>query len=521
MYFNQFFKTIFISFIIFNNSFADGLFSSKNNESFLKVNEAFKVNVKNISKKSFFLNFEVAEDYYLYKKKIKIFINNKDASKVKFPESKIKEDEFFGVSDIYDKNFSIEVFHNKLNVEKIDVEFQGCAERGLCYPPTKINVFNIGNNFLNQDIELKESKSEKIYGKLLSNNIFINLLLFIGFGLLLSFTPCVLPMVPILSGLILKVNKEKNNKPFLLSLSYVSGLCIVYLFVGLFIGYSANVYNIQSAFQDPVYLIIFSILLVVLALSMFGFYEIKIFNILQNLISRYSSNLNISGYSGSFVMGLISALIVGPCVAPPLAGIFIYITAENPGFIITGLLFLSLSIGMSIPLLAYGTFIGKFVPKTGKWMKYINYFIGILLLFVALTFIDRITPIFNLNYQESNLTFKKVENVSELKRLLINKSGKIALVDVYADWCVECKLMEQKTFQDSKVEVILKNLRLIKIDVTKNNKKDIGLLKYLNVMGPPAYIFFDGEGNEIKGYRIQGYMGPEEFHKHLEELDIY
>ncbi|MEL0101854.1 MAG: thioredoxin fold domain-containing protein, partial [Gammaproteobacteria bacterium] len=157
----------------------------------------------------------------------------------------------------------------------------------------------------------------------------------------------------------------------------------------------------------------------------------------------------------------------------------------------------------------------------GKWMKYINYFIGILLLFVALTFIDRITPIFQLNYQESNLTFKKVENVSELKRLLINKSGKITLVDVYADWCVECKLMEQKTFQDSKVEVILKNLRLIKIDVTKNNKKDIGLLKYLNVMGPPAYIFFDGEGNEITGYRIQGYMGPEEFHKHLEELDIY
>ena len=192
-----------------------------------------------------------------------------------------------------------------------------------------------------------------------------------------------------------KVNKEKNNKPFLLSLSYVSGLCIVYLFVGLFIGYSANVYNIQSAFQDPVYLIIFSILLVVLALSMFGFYEIKIFNILQNLISRYSSNLNISGYSGSFVMGLISALIVGPCVAPPLAGIFIYITAENPGFIITGLLFLSLSIGMSIPLLAYGTFIGKFVPKAGKWMKYINYLIGILLLLVALTFIDRLTPIFN------------------------------------------------------------------------------------------------------------------------------
>ena len=339
--------------------------------------------------------------------------------------------------------------------------------------------------------------------------------------MLLSFTPCVLPMVPILSGLILKINSENNNKPFLLSLSYVSGLCVIYLFVGLFIGYSADIYNIQSAFQDPFYIIIFSILLILLSLSMFGLYEIKIFNTLQNSISKFSNNLNVSGYRGSFLMGSVSALIVGPCVTPPLAGVFIYVTSENPGSIITGFLFLSLSIGMSIPLLAYGTFLGKFVPQTGKWMKYINYLFGLLLLFVALTFIDRVIPIFNLNTQETNLTFKKVENVSEFKKVLASNNGKITFVDVYADWCVECKLMEQKTFQDINVQKILKNFKLIKVDVTKNNKKDTELLKFLNVMGPPAYLFFDNEGNEINGLGIQGYMGPKKFQEHLEELNIY
>ena len=521
MNFNQFIKVFFISFIIFNNSFADSLFLSKDNQSFLKVNEAFKVNFKEKTKSAFYLNFDIADNYYLYKDKIKIFINNEEVHEIKFPKSKIKEDEFFGVSNIYDSDFSMVVFQDNSTITKIDVEFQGCAEAGLCYPPTKINILNFENNITDENIQLKKSESEQIYGKLLSNNIFLNLLLFIGFGLLLSFTPCVLPMVPILSSIILKANGEENNKPSILSLCYVSGLCLVYLLVGLFIGYSANMYNIQSAFQDPIYLIIFSFILLILSLSMFGFYEIKIFNILQSSTSKFSNNLNIGGYSGSFIMGLISALIVGPCVAPPLAGIFIYISSENPGIVYTGLLFLSLSIGMSIPLLAYGTFIGKFVPKAGKWMKYINYLIGILLLLVALTFIDRLTPIFNFNSQESNLIFKKVENVGELKRLLINKSDKITFVDVYADWCVECKLMEQKTFRDSNVEMILKNLRLLKIDVTENNKKDVELLKYLNVMGPPAYKFFDSDGKEIQGFSIQGYMGPEEFRKHLEELDIY
>ena len=161
-------------------------------------------------------------------------------------------------------------------------------------------------------------------------------------------------------------------------------------------------------------------------------------------------------------MGFLSALIVGPCVAPPLAGLFIYITSESPGSFVTSLLFLSLGIGMSIPLLLYGTYMGRLVPKTGKWMKYINYMIGILLLFVALTFIDRLIPILNINDQKSSLVFKNISNVDQLKKNLYEESGRITFLDVYADWCVECKLMEQKTFRDKKVEGSIKKFKFDK-----------------------------------------------------------
>ncbi len=159
--------------------------------------------------------------------------------------------------------------------------------------------------------------------------------------------------------------------------------------------------------------------------------------------------------------------------------------------------------------------------KTGKWMQYINYFFGILLLIVALTFLDRLIPIININHQESNLNFQRIENVSELKKFLSSNDGNIAFLDIYADWCIECKLMEQKTFKNKSVEKILNEFKLIKIDVTKNNAQDIELLKYLNVIGPPAYKFYSESGEEIKGFNIQGYMPPEEFLEHLGELKKY
>ena len=385
--------------------------------------------------------------------------------------------------------------------------------------PTKFKKIKLKGYDEPNDIKTtKVSKSEIIYDQLSSNSIFINIFLFVGFGLLLSFTPCVLPMVPILSSLILKSNSTNNNKPYLLSLYYVLGMCILYTLVGLFVGYSANIYNIQSAFQDPLYLIFFILILVALSFYMFGLYEIKIANSFQKWVIDLSNKIYIGGYGSALIMGFLSALIVGPCVAPPLAGIFIYVTSENPGSFVTGLLFLSLAIGMSIPLLIYGTFMNKFIPKTGKWMKYINYLIGILLLIVAVTFIDRLIPVLTINNQESNLVFKKANNISELNELLNTESDNIIFLDVYADWCIECKLMERKTFKDKTVEKHLKEFSLVKIDVTDNTKQDIEMLKYLNIVGPPAYKFFTSNGIEIKGFGIQGYMNAKDFKKHIEEI---
>ena len=508
---------LFIFFNILNNVYADDILKNKN-ESFLKVDEAFQISLKKKSDNLFIVNFDIAKGYYLYKDKIKFFINNSELSEIKLPTPRVKDDDFFGKSKIYDNSFAVEI-NKKEKINTFLVQYQGCAERGLCYPPIKKELYllkkieNDGTNFK------KKSESEKIYNKLLGNSIFLNIILFLGFGLLLSFTPCVLPMIPILSGIILRSNPSSSLKSFLLSLYYVLGLCTLYFIVGLIIGYSNDFYNIQSIFQSPLFLISFIFILVFLALAVFGLYEIKIPNFIQKWASNISNKQKAGKYSSSYIMGFFSALIVGPCVAPPLAGIFLYVSFENPGTLITGILFLSLALGMSIPLLTYGTFLGKFLPKSGKWMKYINYLIGTLLLLVALTFLDRLFPIIKINNQENNLIFKKIDNSSDLKKYIKTDDDKISFIDIYADWCVECKIMEQKTFKDENVVKVLKDFRLIKIDVTDNSKKNKDMLRQLNVIGPPAYKFFDSNGREIIGFSIQGYMDPLNFLNHLNELN--
>ena len=522
-------KYLFSNFLFFlvlcfisNLSYSDNIFnsSSKNTKKFLKADEAFKISLSQSKQEFIKINFKIHNGYYLYKDKIKLFINKEEFYDFSAPASKTKEDEFFGISEIYDSDFIISLNYSE-NINSLIVHYQGCANKGLCYPPKEKELIFTYTNVKKDFVEIKISETDYILKKILSNNIFINILLFIGFGLLLSFTPCILPMVPILSGIILKSNVTNTKNSFLLSFYYVFGLVIVYLLMGLFVGYTASIYNIQSAFQEPIYLLIFIFILIALSLAMFGLYEIKIPRKIQKWAISYSDKTNTGKYSGSFVMGFVSALIVGPCIAPPLAGIFLYVTSENPGSLVTGILFFSLSLGMSLPLLVYGTFLGKYVPQTGRWMKYINYLIGILLLFVAITFVDRLVPILKFNNQESNLIFKKVDNVEDIKKFLRLGNGKMTFINIYADWCVECKLMDQKTFSNAEVETLLKDLNLLKVDVTDNKKEDLEVLKYLKVIGPPAYKFFDINGNEIEAFRIQGYMGPLEFKLHLQELNNY
>ena len=257
---NLFIQLFLLLFFLNSNAYSDGIFSSSKN-TFLKADEAFVVSLAKEKDKFLIINFKIEKGYYLYKDKIKIYYDGKKISEIKFPEPKITEDDFFGISEIYESSFYLKIKMNE-KVQSVQVSYQGCADKGLCYAPAK-KIFNISeNNSVIKSVGNKISDSDKIYKKLSSNNILVNIILFIGFGLLLSFTPCVLPMVPILSGIILKSNKNSLNKPFLLSLNYVLGLCTLYFLVGIFVGYSSDIYNIQSIFQDPIYLIIFSIILV-------------------------------------------------------------------------------------------------------------------------------------------------------------------------------------------------------------------------------------------------------------------
>ncbi|GIR92423.1 MAG: hypothetical protein CM15mP93_06100 [Thiotrichaceae bacterium] len=354
----------------------------------------------------------------------------------------------------------------------------------------------------------------EIAEQILSKNILITSILFLGFGILLAFTPCVLPMVPILSGILLKDRKRGSKESIKISLQYVSGLCLVYLLIGILLSVYKQSINIQFIFQDPVILIVFSIILVLLSLSMFGVFNFQMPSMVQNWSNKISSKLNTENSFGIFMMGALSALIVGPCIGPPLAGIFIYITTTNINPWSPPILLLMLSIGMSIPLVIYSAFIGRIIPKTGNWMKYINYFFGVLLILAALILLDRVYNFYPSKIS-SELDFQKVENLNELKAEIHNPNVNFIMVDVYADWCLECKRMEATTFKNKQVIEALNKIHLIKIDVTENNKNDQEILNYLKIIGPPSYMFGTSDFGVMHEFNVQGYMGTEDFLNHL------
>ena len=553
----------------------------KNQVEFLSPDDAFQPSIKIITNNHLEVTWDIEEGYYLYLGMFEFSVDSPDMKiiKVDMPEGKTKKDEFFGDVDVYYNSTKANIYFDTItNHSNLILKYQGCADAGLCYPPVT-KKFPLEQYAENNSYLLKTSSTENQYSfsqKLSEQSVILNISLFFLAGLLLAFTPCVFPMIPILTGLIVGQGENiSTKKSFLLSLTYVLSMSLTYAAAGILIALSGT--NIQADLQNPYVLSGFALLFIILALSMFNVIRIQMPASIQNLLIS-KSNTNSSGtYIGVGVMGSLSALIVGPCVTAPLIGALIYISMTND-FIIGGAALFSLGMGMGAPLLILGTSASELTKKIGPYLEIANKVFGILFLIVSIWLIERIVsaeiaaylwailsiiiavgilkivvfktfskftvnvlsalffiysglqvyginvnknfnPVFSFIEQSQPTLFTKITDTRELF-IQVKNSNKITMVDLYADWCVACKELDKYTFSEKKVAYLLKDLNLIKLDITKTNDDNSKFLKDYKLFGPPAILFFNNNGEEIRQARIVGFINAENFIKIYKSIDI-
>ncbi|BAK71699.1 protein-disulfide reductase DsbD [Aliarcobacter butzleri] len=543
----------------------------------LEPEEAFKVKfIKN--EDSLNIKLELGKDIYLYHDKLQINILKPQkieiTKELNIPKP-VNYQEFIVQFDDLNLTIPYDFLKSKVDSKEFEIElkFQGCSKAGLCYAPmSQKQILMFDENIENKNTNLENlNETDTIVNSLKEKNILLVLVTFFGFGLLLSLTPCVFPMIPILSSIIVGASKNQTmtaSRGFFLSLVYVLSMSIAYTIAGVIAGIFGA--NLQVALQNPYVLVIFALIFVALAFSMFGYFEIKLPQAIQNRVNKTTDGKEKQGVVGIAIMGFLSALIVGPCVAPPLAGALVYI-GQTGDAILGGLALFVMSLGMGVPLLLIGLGAGKFIPKPGGWMESITRIFGIVMLGVAIWLLDRVldatiiiylwallflgSAIYLKIYQhllaqlitvvifilgivlfvgaisgatnplnplekftsskmtqvsDEKLIFKKIKNIQELE-LAIKNSNKPVMLDFWASWCVLCKELEEITFQDEQVINKLQEFTLLKADVTENNDEDKALQKKFGVVGPPALIFWDKDKNEIQASRIIGYKNPKDF----------
>lgn len=476
----------------------------------------------------------------------------------------------------------------KNGINELNLEYQGCSENGICYRPQfkKYHITETFGALKLQELIIKDeadevaldeiSQEQSIANSLVSSSFIASLATFFGFGLLLSLTPCVFPMIPILSSIIVSKGNNLNVKSgFLLSAVYVFAMSLAYAIAGMIASVAGG--GIQAALQNLYVLGIFSLVFIALALSMFGFYEIKLPSKFETMINKKTGSQ--SGYVGVFIMGFTSALIVSPCVAAPLAGALLYIS-QSGNLLYGGAMLFVMGLGMGVPLLIVGASSGKLLPKPGIWMDTIKNSFGFLMILMAVWVLSRIlgstfefigygvvgvfwavflgafetaekgilkikksiailmfiysvmlivggfigskdilSPLNGLNLnqtQQDKITFKKVNTLDELNDI-IQTSSKPILVDFWASWCVSCLELDNKTFSDKSVIQELDKFTLIKIDVTKSNNENRKILNNFSLINPPALLFFNS-GRELTQKRVIGYISPENLLKKIDDI---
>ncbi len=505
-------------------------------DEFLSPDVAFKLEINAADAQHLTANFKVVPGYYLYKNRVQF----KDASgkilETTLPTAEIKEDKNFGKMEVYHHDFDAKIaLQNATGDVKISARYQGCSEKGLCYAPqNKTFTVSLAGASISANPSTSTSAAssgianddDKTTSALKTGNLWLVIAGFFVAGLLLSFTPCVLPMIPILSSIIVG-SQSKQARPtklhaFSLSVAYVLGMALSYTLAGVAAGLSGNL--LSQSLQSPLILGLTALLFVVLAFSMFGFYELKLPSAFESQLLNASNKLKGGEFAGVFIMGVLSALIVSPCVAAPLAGALIYI-GQTHNVLLGGVGLFALAIGMGVPLLLIGASAGSLLPKAGGWMTVVRNLFGVLMLAMAAYIAWPVLPaavtapvnnLLGLSAKHT-LPFTRVKSVAELDAAIKAANGKTVMLDFYADWCTSCKEMEKLTFSDAKIKAALANTVILQADVTANNEDDQALLKRFGLFGPPGIIFFDKSGAEVKT-RVIGYKNVDDFAAVLNQI---
>ena len=561
-----------------------------NKTKFLPVDQAFQLDVQR-SDTGVSMQWQIAENYYLYQDKLAFSVNGKPIENAPqfLSSAEQYEDPYFGLVTIFKHDLNLTLpLKDPQPQDLLEVTYQGCA-KGFCYPP-ETKQFQLGdlssnvsanhemqnsvethqtsqsavenaNVFSSQQNQLAESLSQSKYA----------MLWFFVLGIGLAFTPCVLPMLPLLSAIVIGGRKEEtgNWRALALSFVYVQGMALTYTLLGLVVVLIGLPF--QIALQSPYVLIGLSVVFVLLALSMFGVFTLQLPSSLQTKLTQFSQQQKSGAFFGVFVMGAIAGLVASPCTSAPLSGALLYV-AQSGDFVIGALTLYLLALGMGLPLILITVFGNKILPKSGAWMENVKTAFGFVMLALPIFLISRIIPsmweprlwallgvsffiwlatqmrsngiglffrivffvaamvsaqpLQNWVWQDNATTsqaanaqsavknsfvFQQISNYDELQAVLKQHPNKMAMLDLYADWCVACKEFEHKTFADPQVQTALSDVLLLRVDMTNNSESNRTLMKALAVTGLPTIIFFNQQGEEIQAQRITGFLPTEAF----------
>ncbi|MBQ0959155.1 protein-disulfide reductase DsbD [Ideonella sp. 4Y11] len=585
---------------------------------FLEPDQAFKLSAQAAGPDAVQLRFEIADGYYLYRERFKFVVaDGATLGEPEVPKGKVKFDETF--------QKEVETHRGALPIRLpvtaasgpfvLEVTSQGCADAGLCYPPEtqrlQVSLAGFGGDGSVQVLRADAAATPVAGGSLLGGaaaappadssaepqgetariervlrdgNWWTTVGAFFVMGLLLAFTPCVLPMLPILSSVIAGQGEVSRRRSFALAVAYSLGMALVYTALGVAAGLAGE--GLAAALQKPWVLASFALMLVAFSLAMFDVYELRLPSGLHNRLHGVSAQLPGGRFVGVFLMGGLSALIVSPCVSAPLAGALVFLS-QSRDVVLAGSALFALACGMSVPLLALGASAGAWLPRSGSWMHAVKHFFGLLLLATALYIVQPVLPSWAVlvgwgalllvtgfmlrpfdAHPHSHAPRVWVQRAAGIAALTLGVSqlvgaasggrdplqplghftagvavaastlpwqpvrsvaeldaalasaGRPVMLDFYADWCVSCKEMERFTFTDADVRQRLSGALLLKADVTANSTDDRALLKRFNLFGPPGTIFFDAQGREMSGLRVVGFENAQRFNATLQRAGL-
>ena len=588
-----------------SSRFSSWLSNSDNKAEFLQPDQAFKADAW-IEGSQIFARWDIEPGYYLYRKQLAVELPEDielALTQLDFPDSVSHEDEYFGITEVYYSQVELAGLlsgHSQATSIPVTLRYQGCADAGLCYPPQSKTldvslaaldtsaaprVLAATSNTASTSPAPPTSNSSRLTGLLASEQLWLTLALFFVAGLGLTFTPCVLPMLPILSAIIIgKGNNpeaQRKTRGLLLSLAYVLGMALTYALIGALMGLFGAGLNLQAALQSPWLLVPFALIFVLLALALFGIWELRLPGWLDQHLQklqqpRSGTLLNVA------LMGSVSTLVVSPCLSAPLAGALAFIAAT--GNATSGALALfAMGLGMGVPLVLVGTFGAHWLPKAGAWMNQVKAVFGLLMLVVAVWLIERLLPaslsmaLWGLLALGSGVFFGglhfraatgwqklrlstglalliygaslligalagnsnplqplaglksantsslpvaealKVQQLDELQQL-INNSPQPVMVDLYADWCISCKVMESRVFPRSDIQQAMQGINRYKLDLTRISPQTRQWLDDNQLFGPPTLMFFV-RGEEWQDWRIQGEVNAADLLRHLQAFN--